>query len=385
MLHRPIALAVPDLTGREREYLQRCIDDNYVSSVGPFVSQFEAGVAETAGGRFAVATASGTTGLHLALVASGVGPGDLVLCPSFTFIASANAISHCGATPWLVDIDPASWTIDPKALGRLLETETDREKGKSYHKHSGKRVAAIMPVHTLGAVADLRPIRAIADAYELAVIADAACAIGATYRDRPICDHADLTVFSFNGNKTITCGGGGMVVGNDEGLVARTRHLCTTARIGRDYEHDEVGFNYRMTNLEAAVGLAQLERLEQLIARKRAIRQRYAEAFADVGWLEPFPDPDWCTSSFWLSGFIVAPDAPVGAREIISHLQADQIEARPFWKPIHLQKPYVAAPAGPMKNSEMIWERIVTLPSSAGLSKEDQDRVIHRVRSLAHR
>jgi perosamine synthetase len=378
-----IPLVIPDLSGREREYLNQCIDDNFVSSVGPFVGKFEEGIAARMGARHGVSTSSGTTALHLALTALGVRHGDLVICPSFTFIASANAISHAGAKPWLVDIDLESWAMDPGHLDEQLSSSTERRDGKLVYTATGARVAAIMPVHTLGTTPDLDPILATAREYGLPVVADAACAIGVEYRGSSIAAMADLSAISFNGNKTITTGGGGMVVGNDDALMARVRHLCTTARRGRDYDHDEIGFNYRMTNICAAVGLAQLERVDELVERKRAIRRRYEEAFSGINWLERFPAPGWADSTCWISGVVLTPDAPLNAMDVIDALQVERIEARPFWKPVHLQVPYADCPRGPLSVTNDLWQRIVTLPCSTGLTDADQERVIAKVLSLS--
>ncbi|MCW5697408.1 MAG: aminotransferase class I/II-fold pyridoxal phosphate-dependent enzyme [Bauldia sp.] len=380
-----IPLAVPDLSGNEARYLQECIATGMVSSVGPFVTRFEEGVAAAVGAARAVATSSGTTALHLGLVALGVRRGDLVLSPSFTFIATANAIAHAGAMPWLIDIDPASWTVDPAALAAALDRDAVPGPDGPVHRPSGRRIGAVLPVHTLGATADIDAIVAIADRHGLPVLADAACAIGVFYRGRPISAGVGLSALSFNGNKTITSGGGGMLVGDDLVLVERARHLSTTARVGRDYDHDAVGYNYRMTNIEAAVGLAQIERLDELVARKRVIRARYDAAFAAVDWLTPFPQPQWSESTCWLSGVVVAPSAPVAAAEIIDRLQKDNIDARPFWKPVHLQRPYAAAPCEPLPVTDDLWNRIVTLPSSAALAATDQDRVIRLVLAAAGR
>ena len=226
-----IPLAVPNLGGNEARYLQECVETNFVSSVGPFVDRFEAMVAEASGASHAVATSSGTTGLHAALTALGVGRDDLVVLPSFTFIASANAISHCGATPWLLDVCGDSWTLDVAQLARVLETQAERRDGDLVHRESGRRVAALMPVYTLGLPAEMEPLVRVAMRHGLPVVADAAAALGARYRGRAVgALGADLSVFSFNGNKTVTAGGGGVVVGEDEALCARVRHLTTTAR-----------------------------------------------------------------------------------------------------------------------------------------------------------
>ncbi len=378
-----IPLAVPDLRGREAQYLKQCIDENFVSSVGPFVSRFERGVAETVGASDGVATSSGTTGLHLALMSVGVCPGDLVLLPSFTFIASANAVSHAGAIPWLAEIDERSWTLDPARLLELLKSAAEKRSDVTIHRSTGRRIAAVMIVHTLGTTADIDPLADIAAEFNLPLIADAACALGVDYRGKSIAERVSLSVFSFNGNKTITSGGGGMVVGNDPDIMHRARHLCSTARVGQNYDYDAVGFNYRMTNIEAAVGLAQLERLDEMLVRKRQIRETYDSAFSSVPWLNPFPAPDWATSTCWLSGAVLADEAPMAARQICDHLDQAMIDARPFWKPVHLQVPYRDVPRDDLSISEGIWPRILTLPCSSSLMPDQQTRVIDTVLSLA--
>jgi perosamine synthetase len=371
-----IPLTVPNLTGNEARYLAQCIETTFVSSVGPFVERFEAMVAKAAGSAQAVATASGTTGLHVALVAAGVRPGDLVLLPSFTFIASANAIAHAGATPWLFDCDAASWTLDPELLARTLAAETRPQEGGAIHKASGRRLGAILPVHTLGLPADMDAIVATARAYGLPVIADGAAALGATEKGRPPGKlGADLTVFSFNGNKTVTSGGGGAVAGDDPALIHLVRHLTTTARTGEDYSHDRVGFNYRMTNLEAAVGCAQMERLEEFVAAKRRIRATYDQALTGRPGVGLFPEPARAQGACWFAGLTLAPPAPSPER-VRQALRAAGIEARPFWKPMHLQPPFADVPRTAMPVTDAVWKRILTLPCSTHLTAEDQAQVI---------
>ncbi|MBF0428959.1 MAG: aminotransferase class I/II-fold pyridoxal phosphate-dependent enzyme [Magnetococcales bacterium] len=379
-----ILLAVPDLTGNEARYLRECVTSNFVSSVGPFVDRFESMVAEASGAGVAVAVSSGTCGLHVALLALGVGPGDLVIVPSLTFIASANAVAHCGATPWLVDVEADSWNLDPVVLADCLAKETHLRDNGLVHRATGKRVAAIMAVHSLGLPANMEAILGVARPLGVPVIADAAAALGASHQGRLVGDlGADLSVFSFNGNKTITCGGGGAVVGNDEKLLGLVRHLTTTARLGNGYDHDRVGFNYRMTNLQAAVGCAQLERLERLVAAKRRIRTRYDQAFADLHHqIMPFPNPPGSDGACWFSGCVVLSADLEKVDQLRAGLQQAGIDARPFWKPIHLQLPYRDAPKTLQPVSEQLWSRVVTLPCASGLTQEDQDRVIFAVRAL---
>ncbi|WP_130472069.1 DegT/DnrJ/EryC1/StrS family aminotransferase [Candidatus Magnetaquicoccus inordinatus] len=373
-----IPLAVPDLTGNEARYLQECISSGFVSSVGPFVGRFEHAVAQAAGCSHAVATASGTAGLHVALTAVGVGRDDLVILPSLTFIASANAIAYCGAEPWLLDVEPGSWNLDPVLLEQLLEQECLLEGERLLHRPSGRRVAAMMPVYTLGLPADMQRLGALARKWRLPVVADAAAALGSSCREQAVGTlGADLTVFSFNGNKTVTSGGGGAVVGAQESLLQLVRHLATTARQGEEYDHDRIGFNYRMTNVQAAVGCAQLERLSAFITAKRRIRERYNALFQEYAhFIQPFPEPAGYQSACWFSGGLLCDATPEQMRKLIARLQEDGVAARPFWKPVHLQPPYQQAPRSRQRVSESIHYRILTLPCSTSLREEEQEQVI---------
>ncbi len=375
-----IPLAVPDLSGNEGRYLQECIDSGFVSSVGPFVTRFETAVARAAGAPQAVATASGTAGLHVALTAVGVGRDDLVILPSLTFIASANAIAYCGAMPWLLDIAADRWTLDAGLLEQVLQHETVMQGGRCIHRATGRRVAAVLPVYTLGLPADMGRIVALAKAHGLPVVADAAAALGATVQGQPVAAlGADLTVFSFNGNKTVTTGGGGAVVGAGS-LLERVRHLSTTARPGEAYDHDAIGFNYRMTNVQAAVGCAQLERLAAFVEAKRQIRARYEAALQGCDRLAFFPAPAGYQSACWFSGVVVEGVDQDGMERLLAGLRQDGVAVRSFWKPIHQQLPYRQAPSTAQGVSDGIWFRILTLPSSTGLTEADQAQVIAAVK-----
>lgn len=375
-----ISLAVPNLTGREREYLDGCIDSTYVSSVGEYVTRLERMVADATGSRFAVATSSGTTGLHAMLTATGVKPREMVIIPSFTFIASANAVAHCGAVPWLMDISADNWCMDVELVRSELEKNCTLQNGKTIHKKTGRRVAAIMPVYTLGNIPDMENFRSIADKYNLPLVVDAACAVGATYSEEPFGKVADASVLSFNGNKTITCGGGGMIVGNDEKLMGHIRHLTTTARIGTEYDFDMVGFNYRMTNIQAAVGCAQMERLKEFIKRKIEIHKFYELAFDNLYNANISFFPKTQGGSCWLSG-IVLPDTKGldDVRMLLVKLKDRGIESRTFWRPVHLQKPYKDVSRSEMAVTECLWDKIVTLPCSTGISDEELEYVAENV------
>jgi dTDP-4-amino-4,6-dideoxygalactose transaminase len=377
---RNIPLAVPNIGSLEEASVMAAVRSGWVSTVGPDVTEFERRIALVSGVADCAAVASGTMGLHLALNVVGVGRDDIVIIPSYSFIATANAVSHAGAQPYMIDISPESWTLDPAALRQTLENDcTVNDSGKLLLKSTGQRIAAIVPVYTNGHPADMDAINALARTYGVPVVADAAASIGALYKGRPLGGEADLTSFSFNGNKTMTTGGGGAVIGPDPSQVARVRHLSTTARIGTDYEHDEVGFNYRLTNLEAALGLAQMDRLDEFHASKRRISAYYAEHFHDVAGLSPFPNPDWASNSVWFTGIVLAPESHIAINELVADLNSDGIGVRSFWRPIHMQRPYAHCLHGPLPVTEQLWGRVLPLPCSTGLADEDLEYVVERV------
>jgi aminotransferase in exopolysaccharide biosynthesis len=377
-----IPLAIPNISGNEGKYLQECVDNNFVSSVGPFVDRFEDDVAKASGAQHAVATASGTSGLLLALIAVGVRRDDLVILPSYTFIASANAIAHSGAMPWLFDVEARSWTLDPAQVKECLASQTERREGELIHRESGRRVGAIMPVYTFGTPADMEAFQIIAKEFQLPLVADAAAALGASYQKQNLGEQADLTVFSFNGNKTITCGGGGMVVGGQEHLLKRIRHLSTQARLGPDYDHDEVGFNYRMTNLQAAVGCAQLERLDEFVSAKRSIANKYNQAFMGIPGAGIFPEVSYAESACWFSGITINKPILKGVNSLCQQMRENGIGGRTFWKPVHLQAPYSESPYTSFDVTESFWSSILTLPCSTSLTDDDQRKVIDVVSRL---
>ena len=337
----------------------------------------------TTGSKVAVATSAGTTGIHAALTAVGVKHGDLVIVPTFTFIASANAVRHCGADPWLMDISASDWCLNLELVRTQIEEYCERRSDDLYYKPTNQRVAALMPVYTLGNIPDMDAFRSIANEYNIPLIVDAACAIGAKYKGQDFGSLADLSVLSFNGNKTITCGGGGAVVGNDEEILAHVRHLTTTARVWPDYDFDEVGFNYRLTNIQAAVGCAQMERLDEFVSTKQRVRKYYMQELEglaqekDISFL-----PTTSGSSCWFSGLVLPKGADIAAvKELCSKLKEKGIEARPFWKPIHLQKPYKDCPRSKVGSAESLWHRIITLPCSTNIT-DDELRVVVRTLKL---
>jgi dTDP-4-amino-4,6-dideoxygalactose transaminase len=373
----PIPLSVPTLEGRELEYLEACIRTNYVSSVGPFVARFEEAFAAAVGSRHAVACASGTAAIHLAFHALGLEPGDEVLVPTLTFVASANPVLYERGVPVLVDVEPETMNLDPG----LVADEIARRV------RLGRRLPrAIEVVHLLGHPANLAPIVELADRHGIPVIEDAAEAVGATWTGGPLDGRQVGSVgrfgcFSFNGNKLITTGGGGMVTTDDDRLAERVRHLSTQARLpGRAYSHDEVGYNYRLTNVAAAIGLAQLERLPSLLATRRSIADRYDRALRGTR-LGPARRAAWAEPTFWLYTAHLAPDGP-DRDSLMDALATRAIESRPIWTPLHLLPMFGTAPRLGGQTAERLFARAVSLPSSSSLAPKDQDRVITALRQI---
>ncbi len=369
-----IALAEPTIGGNAARYLEECLRTNFVSSVGPFVSRFEAAFAEAVGARHAVACASGTAAIHLALRVLDVGPGDEVLVPTLTFVASANPVAYVGATPVFVDSEPQTYNMDPG----LVVDELDRRA-----REGRRQPAAIEVVHLLGHPAEIGPVMEAAARHGVTVLEDASEALGATYRDGPHAGRHVGTIgrvgcFSFNGNKLITTGGGGMLVTDDQGLAHRARHLSTQARLpGAAYDHDEIGYNYRLSNVAAALGLAQLEQLPALLAGRRANAAAYDDAIARLPALLPAPRAPWADPSFWLYTAAVRPGAGGPGRDaLLAALAAAGIEARPIWTPLHRTGLWRDAARIGGSVAEAVFAVAFSLPSSSSLDDARRGRVI---------
>lgn len=378
-----IPLCIPNISGNEGAYLAECVESTFVSTVGPFVNTFEEMIAAASGASRAVATSAGTTALHAILHHIGVGPGDHVIIPALTFIATANAVSHCHGTPIIADVDEERWGLDPIVVEDILRNESTRDaQGVLRLDETGGAIKAIMPVFAMGLPADMDALRVLADEFDLFLVADAAAAIGARYKTRPLAQMgADYTAVSFNGNKLITAGGGGAILCPTPEAASEIKHLTSTARVGGAYDHDIVGFNYRMTNLQAAVGVAQLERLEDFLQAKKRISNRYEEAFSGIRSLLPFPSTDESEGSLWLSG-IYAPMASLAQMDALrAQLVQTGIEGRTFWKPIHQQTPYLACPVALTGRTDKIWQRVQPLPCSTQLTSQEQEQVIDVVKS----
>jgi dTDP-4-amino-4,6-dideoxygalactose transaminase len=366
-----IYLSPPHAGDVERRLLLDAFDSNWIAPLGPHVDAFEREFAEYVGVPHAVALSSGTAALHLALIGLGVGAGDRVATSTLTFAATANAITYVGAEPVFVDVTPDTWTLDPGLLDEELTAAA----------RSGRPIGAVITVDLYGQCADYSRIDEICARHGVPVIEDAAEGLGATYGNRHAGAFGAAAAFSFNGNKIITTSGGGMLVSHDRGIVERARHLSTQARESAPhYEHEDIGFNYRMSNLLAALGRGQLQGLPDKLARRRRINQRYREAFAATPGVTFMPEASYGRSNCWLTCVLIEPsECGVTREDVRLHLDGQNIEARPVWKPMHLQPVFRGHSTRGGSVAERLFENGLCLPSGSNLSDADQDRVIAAV------
>lgn len=370
-----VFLSPPDAGPVDRQAVLDAFDSNWLAPLGPNVDAFEAEFADRVQAGEAVALSSGTAALHLALVVAGVRPGDHVLVPTFTFVATANAVRHAGAVPVFVDCDHATWTVDPE----LLATAAERLVAE------GRPAKAVVPVDLFGQCADYDAIAAVCREFNMRLIADAAESLGASYRGRPAGGCAEVSCFSFNGNKIITTSGGGMLVTNNRQWAERARRIAAQARTpGVQYNHDEVGYNYRLSNLLAALGRTQLSTLDERVARRRAIFARYAEELAGLPGVSFMPEAAYGKASRWLTCIQVDPhEAGCSAEAIRLALEDENIESRPVWRPLHLQPAHastVVKKSGEASTAERLWQNGLCLPSGSSLDRADQQRVVDTIR-----
>lgn len=385
--HAPIALFEPRIAGNEWRYVKQCLDTGWISSVGSYVTRFEEAMAGKIGAAHAVATANGTSALHASLLVGGVEPGDAVLVSDLTFIAPANAIRYAGAHPVFMDAEDRYFQIDAEKTVRFLEKECRWSKGSLRDKATGRRIRAIMPVDVLGHPADLEPLREAADRYGLFLIEDASESLGSLYRGRPTGAGADIACFSFNGNKLVTTGGGGALTTNDGPSAKRAKHLTTQAKCDPiEYIHDEVGYNYRMTNVLAAIGVAQLEQLPGFVARKRRIAARYAAALDGIPGLTAMREAEWASSTYWMYTVLIDEKRfGMDARVLLERLGAQGIMTRPLWQPMHLSPAHKGARSAACGVSTRLFRDALSLPSSVALTEEQQSRVVAALRSASVR
>lgn len=379
-----IPLCVPEIRGREWELVKSCLDTGWVSSVGEYVDDFERHLGRAAGVPYAVATSCGTAALHTALLVAGVQREDEVLVSGLTFIAPANAIRYAGAWPVFIDADPLYWQMDPQRATDFLERGCQWSRGELRNRATGRRVRAILPVHILGHPVDMKPLLDAADKFGLVVIEDATESLGAAYDGRPVGGIGTIGCFSFNGNKLITTGGGGMLVTREETMALRARYLTTQAKDDPiEYVHQSVGYNYRLTNLQAAMGIAQIEQLQVFLSAKHAIADRYSAGLGSVPGITLPSEARNCRSAWWMYTVLIDPGRfGQTSRQLLRRLADSGIQTRPLWQPLHRSAAHKGAFACGGEVADRLHETALSLPCSVGLNGEQQDRVISCIRNL---
>jgi perosamine synthetase len=379
-----IPLCVPEIGGNEWKYLKECLDTNFVSSVGPFVSRFEEMMARYLSTKYSIATVNGTAALHVALLVSGVMPDDEVLISTLTFIAPANAVRYVGAWPVFIDATGDFWQMNPQKVKDFIEKRCAYKNRTLINKKTGRTVRAILPVHILGHPVDMDPILEIARKYNLIVIEDATESLGARYNGKRTGTLGDIACFSFNGNKIITTGGGGMIVTDNKEWARRAKYLTTQAKDDPiEYIHNEIGYNFRLTNIQAAMGCAQMEQLDRYIKKKRAIAETYTGALGEIPGITTPHEADWAWSNFWMYTILI--DEAVfgmGSRKVLKLLAEENIQTRPLWQPIHLSGAHRDAVSTDCPVSERLYETGLTLPCSVGITASEMKKVIDRILSL---
>ncbi|MCE1241207.1 MAG: LegC family aminotransferase [Azonexaceae bacterium] len=366
----PVALHEPEFQGNEWAYVKECLDTGWVSSVGKFVDRFEHDLASYTGAGYAVAVVNGTAALQVALTVSGVRAGDEVLVPAMSFVATANAVCHAGALPHFVDSDENTLGMSMPALEAHLDEVVEMREGKAFNRHTGRRLAAVVPMHTFGHPVDLSSLAAIADRYGLAVVEDAAESLGSYFDGRHTGTFGRCGVLSFNGNKIITTGGGGAILTDDAELARRAKHLTTTAKAPHrwSFSHDEIAFNYRLPNLNAALGCAQLEQVGAFLAGKRRLAERYETAFADLSGVTFVKERAGTQANYWLQTLLLDVDHAVYRDDLLAALNDAGFMSRPVWDLLSGLPPYRESPAAALSVAQSLAERIVNIPSSPGLA-----------------
>ncbi len=367
--HAFLPLHEPNFNGNEWAYVKECLDTGWVSSVGKFVDRFEEELAEYTGVKRAIAVVNGTAALHVCLLLAGVRCGDEVFMPTLTFIATANAISYCGAIPHFIDSEDATLGVDPRKLKIHLEEISEQRHDGCYNRTTGRRIRAIVPMHTFGHPVDLDPVVEVCQRFNITLIEDAAESLGSYYKGSHTGQRGLLSALSFNGNKTITTGGGGAILTNDEELGRLAKHITTTAKVPHRWEfnHDMVGYNYRMPNINAAIGCAQLEQLPGFLAAKRDLAERYRQAFTGIPGIHFFSEPANCKSNYWLNTLLLDEDC-AGQRDALLEATNDAgIMTRPAWTLMHKQPMFADCPKMDLSVAESLEHRLLNIPSSVML------------------
>lgn len=374
-----IPLSVPNLNGNEWKYVKECLDTNWVSSVGAFVDRFEKSVAEFTGAKYAISTVNGSAALHISLMLAGVQQNDYVILPNITFVASANTITYVNASPLLIDINAQDWQMDLDLLETFLNEQTYQKEELCYLKRDNRIIRAIMPVHVLGNVCDIDRLIQLASKHHLTVIEDATESLGTFYRKQHTGTFGLFGCLSFNGNKIITTGGGGMILTNDESLAKKAKHITTQAKSDPfEYVHDEIGYNYRLVNILAAMGLAQMEQLPEFLKIKKNIAKRYQDELSGLPGFAIQKTLDVVNENNWLQTFRFD-----NAKGLIQHLLANEIQVRPFWVPMNQLEMFKKDLYITKENvSDNIYKTCISLPCSTNLKQEEQSLVIDAIKKF---
>ena len=365
-----IALHEPVFKGAEREKLLDCIDTGWVSYAGSYVQEFDKVLAARSGVKHAICLANGTISLHIALKLVGVKEGDEVLVPALTFVATANAVSHMGAVPHFIDSAEDTLGVDPAKLKEHLKKIAVVKNSDCVNKETGRRISAIVPVHIFGHPCDMDAIAAVAEDYNLKIVEDAAESLGSLYKGKPAGSLGHIAALSFNGNKIVTTGGGGAILTDDDELAARARHITTTARVknGWRFTHDEVGYNFRLPNVNAAIGCAQMEKLDEFVTAKRKLAEKYKQRFSGMKGLRFFTEPSFAKSNYWLNALLLDEDKASALEPLLELTNNSGIMTRPAWDLMNSLPMYKNCPSMKLDTAESLARRVINIPSSAFLA-----------------
>lgn len=374
-----LLLSGPNMGGNELKYVTECIETGWVSSVGAYVDQFEKMSAEFAGTKYAVATSSGTTALHICLVMMGVTSDDYVIAPNITFIATLNAIKYTGASPILIDTDENNWQIDLALLEEFLTNETEQKSGACHYKTDGRRIPVIMPVHVLGNICDMDRLLAIAKQHNLIVIEDSTEALGSYYKGKHAGSFGLMGTFSYNGNKIITTGGGGMIVTDDEALAKKAKHLTTQAKSDPfEYIHDEIGYNYRLVNVAAAMGVAQMEQLPGFLKRKKEIIAYYKKELEGVGDIKFQLVSEEVNPNWWLPTIFTKKQ-----KEVLKVLNDHKMQSRPFWVPMNQLRMFKKdIYINKNDRSNFVYQHCLSIPCSTNITDAEMQGVVEKIKEV---
>ena len=378
-----IPLSIPNLTGKEWQYVKECLDTNWISSKGGFVNRFEEEFADYLGMNFAVATVNGTAALHISLIICGVGEGDEVIVPNLTFIAPVNTVRYCNADPLFMDVEWKTLGIDVDKLSSFLEDECEMRDGYTFNCKSNKRIKAVIPMHTLGNPVDMNPLVAVCTQYNIDIIEDATESLGSEYEGKKTGNFGKLACFSFNGNKIMTTAGGGMITTDDPELAKAAKHLTTTAKTDPlNYIHDEVGYNYRMVNILAAVGVAQLEEIDRFISIKRKNRSLYEELLGEDKNFFIHNERENSGANCWMYALVRKENCSHSVTDIVNHFANHQIEVRPLWQPMNTLDIFSQFNSYQCETSIELHSRVVNIPCSTNITEEEIAEVVRTIKSL---